>query len=93
MNSKIMEAIEIAEELSDRLLIPRIDREDGVVLYTIISLLTNSSNKFFALDAGAGVGYSTLWIISSLEDQCVNSVVYAVERDKLRYEYLKNLVH
>ncbi len=92
MNNKFTEAIEIAEELSDKLFIPRISRDDGVVLYTIISLLTDSSSRITALDAGAGVGYSTLWIISSLEDQCVNSVVYAVERDRLRYEYLKKIL-
>ncbi|MEM0027475.1 MAG: class I SAM-dependent methyltransferase [Ignisphaera sp.] len=87
--NRLLDFIEYFEDISDRMFVPRIDREDGLVLYTIISTMVNRYGKFIAVDAGAGVGYSTLWIVAPLEDLCVRGTVFAVEWNRERYEVLK----
>ncbi|MEL9908257.1 MAG: class I SAM-dependent methyltransferase [Fervidicoccaceae archaeon] len=85
----LLKYLNYLEKASDRMFIPRIDREDGLALYTLVSMLVENKRSFTAVDAGAGVGYSTLWIVASLDALCVKGVVYAVERNRGRYEVLK----
>ncbi len=86
---KLLDFIKHLEDLSDRMFIPRIDREDGLVIYTIVSTIASQYERFVAVDAGAGVGYSTLWIVAPLEETCVRGTVFAVEWNRDRFEVLK----
>ncbi|MEB3851892.1 MAG: class I SAM-dependent methyltransferase [Desulfurococcales archaeon] len=65
---------ETLEEIGARsrsLGIPSIDPEDGLILYSIaVSVAGRASGSVEALDLGAGIGYSTLWIAAGLEDAC-----------------------
>ena len=77
------EAEEFLRRESDRLYVPRIDVEDGYVIYAVVSLYTLfRGGGVRVVDAGAGAGYSTLWIAWALEDVCVGGgcEVVAVER-------------
>lgn len=64
--------------------IPSIDEEEGFILYSIVytySLL--NSNHLVIVDAGAGIGYSTLWLGKALIDSgCNICLVEAVEKNK-----------
>lgn len=92
LKKEFIRAIEIAKKYSDSLFVPRISREDGVALYTVTYLLGLPREKFVAIDAGAGVGYSTLWIAAALEELCIKSTIYAVERNRDRYNYLMEVI-
>lgn len=82
--------IEYVERLSDEMYIPRIGRDDGLVIYTLVYMLSSSrGERLVAVDAGAGIGYSTLWIVASLEDTCTGGRVYAVEKSPERYRVLE----
>ena len=87
--SRLLDFIESLEDLSDRIFIPRINREDGLVIYAIVSTIASQYERFVAVDAGAGIGYSTLWIVAPLEELCVRGTVFAVEWNRDRYEVLK----
>jgi len=65
--------------------IPSIDPSDGAALYTAAyTLALIARGGVVAVDAGAGIGYSTLWIALGLADAgCSGCTVYAVERDPL----------
>jgi len=79
------EALERLEALSDSLGIPRITRCDGLVLYALAYAYSTRRSSVLAVDAGAGVGYSTLWIAKALADAAVrDGRVYAVESNPSR---------
>ncbi len=46
----LINVLEEAEELSDRLFIPRIGRDDGVVLYTLTYLIADPNTRFVAIE-------------------------------------------
>jgi predicted O-methyltransferase YrrM len=48
--------------------IPSIEPEDGLVLYTAALAAAAGRRRCLAVDAGAGIGYSTLWIAKGLRD-------------------------
>lgn len=81
-------ALRVAEEKSFELGVPRVGRDDGVVLYSLLFLLSSIRGRVVVVDAGAGVGYSTLWLLKALEDVCSDGVLYAVERDLNRFSVL-----
>ncbi len=87
--------LSLAARLSERLGVPRIRTDDGPALYAIVLMQCLSSSRqedFFAVDAGAGVGYSTLWIARALEEQDCNGRVAAIEHDPERFEALKKVL-
>ncbi len=70
----------LMEELkkeSLRIGIPAIDVEDGVILASYAHSVQASGGRIF-IDAGAGIGYSTLWIISALR-WCSGCKIIAIE--------------
>ncbi len=55
--------------LSASLGIPSIDFEDGIVLYSLLYSYIGMSKKCnFVVDAGSGIGYSTLWLAYAVLD-------------------------
>ncbi len=51
--------------------IPSVDPEDGMILYaTTLQATARLGGAIDALDLGAGIGYSTLWIAAGAEDAC-----------------------
>ncbi|MCS7107348.1 MAG: class I SAM-dependent methyltransferase [Acidilobaceae archaeon] len=80
-------AIQLLEE-SRSLGIPPISMEDGFVLMAEAFSVSSMGGKVF-LDAGAGVGYSTLWIMGGMAGVCEGCKVIAIEHDRQRYERLK----
>ncbi len=72
-----------AEYLRERSLslgIPSIEPADGMVLYTLAFTLSLLHGRGVLVDAGAGIGYSTLWIAGGVKQAgCTACRVYAVE--------------
>jgi predicted O-methyltransferase YrrM len=89
LTSRFLEIVEILEEESRRFWIPHIDREDGYVLASLSYYIAILGGKVF-IDAGAGIGYSTSWIMYGLSKASTNGKIYlyAIERDPARYRYL-----
>ncbi|MCC6058178.1 MAG: hypothetical protein LM568_04600 [Desulfurococcaceae archaeon] len=89
LTSRFLEIVEILEEESRRFWIPHIDREDGYVLASLSYYIAILGGKVF-IDAGAGIGYSTSWIMYGLSKASANGKIYlyAIERDSARYRYL-----
>jgi predicted O-methyltransferase YrrM len=89
LTSRFLEIVEILEEESRRFWIPHIDREDGYVLASLSYYIAILGGKVF-IDAGAGIGYSTSWIMYGLSKASANGKIYlyAIERDPARYRYL-----
>lgn len=77
--------LRIVERKCDDFGVPRIDIDDGIALYSLLYVLATEKNNVVVIDAGAGVGYSTLWLLKALEDACAEGVLYAIERDKTRF--------
>lgn len=79
--------LEYSRRLRDKSLsmgIPSIEEDEGLILYTTVYLHTiNNRDHYVAVDAGAGIGYSTIWIAKALKDAgCNICVVEAIEKDK-----------
>ncbi len=59
--------------------------EEGFILYTTTALVAAGRKDVHAIDAGAGIGYSTVWIGQALEDFCAGSCrLTAIEIDPIR---------
>jgi|GEM_PF-408255 len=87
--NELLNILNSVERQSDKMFIPRIGRDDGIAIYTSLYIYASNRSSVVAIDAGAGIGYSTLWISMPLEELCINSHIYAIERDRYRYEILK----
>ena len=75
-------------EKSKRLGIPHIPLEDAYVIEaTSFSTLANVEGV--ALDLGAGVGFSTIWMLRAAKE--FGKRLIAVERDEIYFEELKDL--
>ena len=75
--------------VSDDMDVARISEEDGSALYALLSMRAiQKGGEINVIDAGAGVGYSTLWLTMPLEDLCVKSTIIAIELDDERYNAL-----
>jgi len=72
--------------------VPAIGMEDGYVLFSTAYLTALKFGQLQALDAGAGVGFSTMWVARALDESGISGVVYAVERSANRFKKLKGLV-
>jgi predicted O-methyltransferase YrrM len=78
------EVLRRAEEVSERLYIPRIEDVDGAALAAAAFHYTASrGGGVVAVDAGAGAGYSTVWLAAGVEAGCYGGScrVVAVEAD------------
>jgi len=78
------------EDVSRRLRISHISREDGLVLASLSYYIALMGGRVF-IDAGAGAGYSTSWILYGVLKTISREKIflYAIERDLHRYSYLK----
>jgi predicted O-methyltransferase YrrM len=85
--------VEFLEDLSNRFWVPSIERDDGLVLASLSSYAASLGGKVF-IDAGAGVGYSTLWILYGLAGvrTASNVIVYAVEWRGERFKQLAKVL-
>ncbi|OYT40598.1 MAG: hypothetical protein B6U89_01575 [Desulfurococcales archaeon ex4484_58] len=79
-------------DLSSEMFIPSITEDEGFILYSIVytySVLRNE--RLLAIDAGAGIGYSTIWISKALIDSgCSGCRVIAIEREEEYFRYLRS---
>jgi predicted O-methyltransferase YrrM len=86
---ELQELLERVRRESLELGIPSIDPMDGTVLYTVaytVAVLRGASGVV-AVDAGAGVGYSSLWIAAGLAEACCRGCrLYLAERDPVLAE-------
>ncbi|MBO3840884.1 MAG: class I SAM-dependent methyltransferase [Candidatus Brockarchaeota archaeon] len=87
-NSIIREAYAASRELG----VPTISMDDGRVLYSTSFLTALRFGRLKAMDAGAGTGFSTIWISRAILEAGVDGNVYAVEKIIQRFKSLKNLV-
>jgi len=84
-------------EMSIRLGIPSIEEEDGAVIQGIsyTYALRGADNLLF-LDLGAGIGYSTLWLLMGVKPVCEEMHkrcrVVAVERDPVLAHYARKVL-
>jgi len=87
-NRIILEAYGISKDLG----VPAIEMDDGYVLFSTAFLTAIRFGCLKAMDAGAGVGFSTVWIAKALLESGVDGNVYAVEKSIRRFRRLKELV-
>jgi len=83
-----LEAYGVSKDLG----VPAIEMDDGYVLFSIAFLTAIRFECLKAMDAGAGVGFSTVWIAKALLESGVDGNVYAVEKNIRRFRRLKELV-
>ncbi len=88
MASRVADAARLAREaewLRERSLslgIPSIEPSDGIALYTLAFTAALLHGEGVLVDAGAGIGYSTLWIAAGVRQAgCTRCRVYAVEAE------------
>ncbi|BEP17140.1 hypothetical protein PYJP_04920 [Pyrofollis japonicus] len=83
---ELLEYIRKVYGLSQRMGIPSIEEEDGVAIASAAFAYASSgrSLEIVAVDAGAGIGYSTLWLILGLKPFCSEArcKVIAVESNR-----------
>ena len=77
--------------------IPSISEEDGLVFQAVTSTYASLREKepLLVLDLGAGVGYSTLWLVLGLIPYCETRKcsIVAVERDPSLAQYARELLY
>ena len=86
------EFLDYAEKLSMRHYIPHIGFDDGVALYTIITMNAVGKDTYNVLELGSGSGYSTLWLLYALEDLDIPSYLETVELNTERATDVHNLI-
>ena len=84
-------------EMSTRLGIPSIEEEDGIVLQSIShAYALRGADDLFLLDLGAGIGYSTLWLLMGAKPVCEEMRkrcrIVAVERDPVLAHYARKVL-
>lgn len=70
--------------------IPMIPLEDALAMYTSIYMFSLHEDAPVILDAGAGVGYSTLWMAKALIDAGHMPRGYALEHREERFQILRD---
>ncbi len=78
-----MEFLEFLERESERVGIPYVPKEDGLIIFSLFSYIKMKRGRIKAVDLGAGIGVSTAWIAMALDEK---DELYAVERDPLLYK-------
>ncbi len=72
--------------------IPAIDPEDGIVLQSM-AFYTASLGLRLAVDAGAGIGYSTAWIALGMEAACKGDcTIIAIEYDEVKASMISKVL-
>ncbi len=90
LSLRVLRILEGVYEESLRAGIPSIEFEDGVALYSAAYTLLRGRSGALVIDAGAGIGYSTLWLAAAMMDACsgpcrlVAVEAYTPYVDKLR---------
>ncbi|MGQ9479306.1 MAG: O-methyltransferase [Thermoproteota archaeon] len=87
--------IEVVEEAlgnSLKLSVPAIRTDDTYVIYSAAYLTALRFRGLQAIDAGAGAGFSTVWIAKALCESGVGGKIYAVEKSVQRFRKLKELI-
>jgi predicted O-methyltransferase YrrM len=87
-NSIVRETYVASKDLG----IPIISMDDGYVLYSTAFLTALRFGQLKAMDAGAGVGFSTIWIAKAILESGVDGKVYAVEKAIRRFRKLEKLI-
>ena len=70
--------------------IPMIPQDDALALYGAIYVFALQEDEPVILDAGAGVGYSTLWMAKALIDAGHPARGYALEHRGERFQILRD---
>ena len=68
--------VEYAERLRTESLsrgIPSIDPEDALVLYSLLYSQLRGRRGAVVVDAGAGIGYSSIWLAAAMEAACLGA--------------------
>ena len=95
MSDKFLEYLERVYRESIEYGIPSIDVEEGYILYGLAyGYVLGKREHVLVVDAGAGIGYSTLWLALGLYDAgCRECIVEAVEKNSYLVKKLEeNLV-
>jgi predicted O-methyltransferase YrrM len=81
-------------DLSISLGIPSISEAEGEILYSITYLYASINDSGIrVVDAGAGIGYSTLWFARALLDaKCNICLIEAVEKNKAFAQRIKSVL-
>jgi predicted O-methyltransferase YrrM len=85
-------AIEESFTNSLKLYVPAIRMEDAYVIYSVAYLTSLRFGWLSAIDAGAGVGFSTVWMAKALYESSLNGRIYSIEKDAERFHRFKELV-
>ncbi len=74
--------------------IPTIKWNEGLILYTTAYtyLITTNTMYGYIVDAGAGAGFSTIWLVYAVKDAKTNHVVVAIDYYKRNLDMFKELV-
>ena len=93
MLDRIAKFSKILLKESRRLGVPTINNDDALIIYSVVFTYASIVNEgIVAIDAGAGVGYSTLWIVAALESACKEKCkVIAIEKDSIKHSISKEL--
>ena len=88
--------IKKAKSFSLHLGVPNIGWDDALIIQTVSFLYSSQRQGVFAVDLGAGVGYSTLYIARGLAEGCsgqcrIDAVEIRVERAKVARQVLDML--
>ncbi|MEM2088985.1 MAG: class I SAM-dependent methyltransferase [Thermoproteota archaeon] len=86
------EVVEDALGNSLKLGVPAIRTDDTYVIYSVAYLTALRFGGLRAIDAGAGTGFSTIWVAKALYESGVDGRIYAVEKSVQRFRKLKELV-
>lgn len=84
--------IEEALGNSLKLHVPAIRTDDTYVIYSAAYLTALRFGGLQAIDAGAGAGFSTVWVAKALYESGVEGMIYAIEKSVQRFRKLKELV-
>ena len=86
--SEWIRLLEACEKLSRRLGVPHIGWDDGAALYALAFAVAAGKGDVLAVDAGAGVGFSALWVLAALESSGAQGRLIAIEALSERFERL-----
>jgi len=91
--NKFLEHVTSLEGTSRKLKVQPINREDGLILASLSHYIAMLGGKVF-VDAGAGVGYSTSWILYGISKTVSREKIslYVIEKDVARYKFLEENV-
>jgi len=87
------EVVEEALDNSFRLGVPSVRKDDTYVIYSAAYLTALRFGRLLAIDAGAGAGFSTIWVAKAIYESHVEGRIHAVEKTVQRFRKLEELVN